>query len=109
MPRGQGATKPKGAKEIALPLKAAVICLRLFYNEEFKEIERKTGVKKSTAQHIWQRAREDAKSDDLHALLAVLGPKKRPGRPRKLDIGNRLPQKTNNSLFLRLLGAYKFN
>lgn len=49
MPRGQSTGRPKGSREIFLALKGVIIAMRLFYDEQFDAIERKTGVKAGTA------------------------------------------------------------
>ncbi len=53
----------------------------------FYEIERKTCVKSSSAQRIWQSAHERAGSDDLHDILTCKEPIQVPGRPELVADG----------------------
>lgn len=87
MPRGDKGRKTKGARTTHSSLRAVIVCMRVFYNESFDEIERKIGVKSSTAQAIWQRAHETADSEDFHDILACIEPKEMPGRPTKVIDG----------------------
>lgn len=87
MPRGKGTGRSKGSTESALQMKAVVICMRLFYKETFEEIERKIGMKATTARGIWQRAHDLAQSNDLIDLLSVLDLNQGAGRPEKFTDG----------------------
>ncbi len=55
--------------------KGCIICMRVFNNEPFHEIERKTGVKSSDAQRIRESAHERAGSDDFPPILTSIEPK----------------------------------
>ena len=68
--------KKKSARTIHLSIKAVIVCLRVFYNKSFDEIERKIGVKSSTSQAVWQREYKTANSKDFHKILACIDPKK---------------------------------
>ena len=87
MPCGKSTGRSKGSTESALQMKAVVICMRLFYKETFEEIERKIGMKATTARGIWQRAHDLAQSNDLIDLLSVLDHKQGAGRPEKVTDG----------------------
>ncbi len=87
MPRGKGTGRSKGPTESSLQMKAVVIYMRLFYKENFEEIERKIGMKATTARGIWQRAHDLAQSNDLIDLLLDLDHKQREGRPEKVTDG----------------------
>lgn len=75
-------------KEVYLGLRAAVITMRLFYKERWREIERKLGVKRSTAWTMWNKAIKEAGNEDFHDLLACTEVSHRPGRPPKVEDGS---------------------
>ncbi len=56
----------------------------LFYKETFEEMERKIGMKATTARGIWQRAHDLAQSNDSIDLLSVLDHKQGEGRHAKV-------------------------
>ena len=64
----KSATMPRGEKRG----KKKVVCMRVFYNESFDEVERKIGVKLSTSKAIWQETKD---SEDFHEILACIKPK----------------------------------
>lgn len=68
MPRDSIPKKRQNKHDTYIMLKAVVIALRFLYQETFQEIERKIGVKSSTAQLIWHQAKELAGNEDLHDL-----------------------------------------
>ena len=89
MPRGGVPGKRQNNNRVThITLKAVVITLRLFSHDSFQEIERKTGVKASTAQHIWQQAKERAGNEHLLDLLACLERKKQLHRRTKAVNGS---------------------
>ena len=59
---GRNRGRRKGASEIYTGLWAAIVMMRAFYHEKFKDIEKKIGVKASTARNIFAAVRERATS-----------------------------------------------
>ncbi len=81
MPRGEKRGKKKGARTIHLSIGAVIVCMRVFYNKSFDEIERKIRVKSSTSR---QQAYKTADSEDFHEILACIELKSVSGRPTKV-------------------------
>ena len=106
MPRGRAAGR-RGAQESALQMKAVVICMRLFYRENFEEIERKIGMKAATTRGIWQRAYHLPNSDDLVELLSVLEHKAGAGRPNKVTDDTQESATVRNLLYEKCNKTFK--
>jgi hypothetical protein len=71
--------------EIPLELRIAIVVMRVFYNETFDEIERKTGIKANTASVIFTRSKARAQSKEIAACVQDLD---RPGRPPRVEDGD---------------------
>ena len=88
MPHHHHRGRPKGAIDVPIQIKGALIALRLFFRLQFSDLKLKTGVPESIAHRIYYRAIDDAGNEDFHNMLASLTPKKET-RGRKLKIKNR--------------------
>ena len=85
MPHHSKGGRPKGAIDIPLQLKGAVIAMRLFFRLEYQEIEAKTGVGLFTIHQIYHKAMEDAGNEDFYDMLYSLSDQKPRGRHSKVE------------------------
>ena len=76
---------PLHGPEVALEVRVAIATCRLLYHETFESIERKTGVKATTAAHLMRRAIDRAGNEDFNDVMACLGNNDRPGAPARIE------------------------
>jgi hypothetical protein len=88
MPHHHHRGRPKGAIDVPIQMKGALIALRLFFRLQFSNLESKTSVLESIAHHIYHWAIDDAGNKDFYNILASLTPKKEI-RGRKPKIKNK--------------------
>ena len=99
MPHHHHGGRPKGAIDVPIQIKEALIALRLFFGLQFSDLKSKTGVLESTAHRIYHRAIDDAGNEDFHNMLASLTPKKETrGRKLKIKNGSKLSKEIRNDI-----------
>ena len=84
---GRNQARRQGAREIYVGLRAAIVTMRVFYQEKYEDIERKIGVKASTSRNIFVGIRNRAGNDDFHELMANLELARPIGRSPKVVNG----------------------
>ena len=99
MPHHHHGGRPKGAIDVPIQIKGALIALRLFFRLQFSDLNLKTGVPESTAHRIYYRAIDDAGNEDFYNILASLTPKKEiRGRKLKIKNGSKLSKEIRNNI-----------
>ncbi|KAF1978911.1 hypothetical protein BU23DRAFT_190608 [Bimuria novae-zelandiae CBS 107.79] len=66
--------KTAGASDLPLPIRALIVEYRLQFRCSWVEISQKLGCHPWAAQKFYERTRDLANTEDLHALLSVLDP-----------------------------------
>ena len=77
---------PVRDQKVSLAIYRAIVTCRAFFRCDFGDIERKTGIKASTAAAIYGRAFWKAEIDDFHAILEQINAAPRP------DPNSRIPK-----------------
>jgi hypothetical protein len=78
---------PPRGKEVPLPLRHAIVTLRLITQLEYAEIERKIGVPALTAAAMMRRAIQHAGNEDFHDVLACVGTAEGRGQKARVPEG----------------------
>ena len=99
MPYHHHRGRPKGAINVPIQIKGALIALRLFFRLQFSDLKSKTSVLESIAHRIYYRAVDDASNKDFYNMLASLTPKKETrGRKLKIKNGSKLSKEIRNNI-----------